>query len=372
MIHEPTFANNIKKGLFHDIKFIHRLGNVAVHGDQSISEQEGLKATVALHQFLGWMARVYTREGAKPEQFHIAWLPKAEPQQPQLNKQQLDQLQQELQTKDKAAEATQKKLQQSEAELKALKEQLELLQQVKEANKKTIGSDEYTEAQTRELIIDVMLREAGWDPKLQDTEEYEVTNCMPTASGEFTGTGYVDYVLWGNDGKPVALVEAKKTRKNPKVGKQQASLYADCLEKHFGQRPIIYYSNGYTTWLWDDTFYPPREVQGFATRDELQWRINQRTSRQDLALMQPKPEITGRYYQMEAAARVMEEYGLKRKRKSLIVMATGTGKTRLAISLVDMLMRAGWIRKALFLADRVALVKQAKREFKNMHPVYRR
>ncbi len=363
MIHEPTFASNIKKGLFHDIKFIHRLGNVAVHGDQTISTEESLKATVTLHTFLGWLTRVYTRGGTAPAQFQIAWLPKEDPSAPQLSKQQLDKLQQELEAKDKAHEAAQRKLEQSEAKLKELQEQLALLQQVKEANQKTIGSEEYTEAQTRELIVDVMLREASWDPKLEDTEEYEVSNCMPDAKGSFAGTGYVDYVLRGHDGKPVALVEAKKTRKDPKVGKQQAKLYADCLEQKFGQRPIIYYSNGYTTWLWDDTFYPPREVSGFATRDELQWRINQREERQDLALMQPKKEITGRAYQMEAAARVMEEFGAKRKRKSLIVMATGTGKTRLAISLVDMLMRAGWARKVLFLADRVALVKQAKREF---------
>ena len=363
MIHEPTFASNIKKGLFHDIKFIHRLGNVAVHGDQTISTEESLNATVSLHTFLGWLARVYTRGGAAPGQFQITWLPKAEADKPQLTKQQREKLQQDLEAKDKAHDAAQKKLEQSEAKLKELQEQLALLQQVKQENEKTIGSDEYTEAQTRELIIDVMLREAGWDPKLEDTEEYEVTNCMPDAKGTFTGTGYVDYVLWGQDGKPVALVEAKKTRKDPKVGKQQAKLYADCLEQKFGQRPIIYFSNGYTTWVWDDTFYPPREVAGFATRDELQWRINQRDGRQDLSLVQPKKEITGRYYQMEATARVMEEFGTKRKRKSLIVMATGTGKTRLAISLVDMLMRAGWVRKALFLADRRELVKQAKREF---------
>lgn len=366
MIHEPTFAKNIKKGLFHDIKFIHRLGNIAVHGDESISGQEGLKATLALHQFLGWMARVYTRGGAKPEQFHVGWLPKTEPDEPQLTVRQLEKIQQELSAKDKAAEAAKEKLTQTEAQLVELKEQLSLLQQVKETNQQSIGSDEYTEAQTRELIIDVMLREAGWDPKAKNVEEYQVLDCMPTESGSCTGTGYVDYVLWGNDGKPVALVEAKNTRIDPKIGRRQAELYADCLEKHHKQRPIIYYSNGYTTWLWDDQFYPPREVQGFATRDELQWKINQRSSRQDLSLMQPKQEITGRYYQMEAAARVMESFGTQRKRKSLVVMATGTGKTRLSIAMVDMLMRANWARKILFLADRVALVNQAKREF-NKH-----
>jgi type I restriction enzyme, R subunit len=370
MIHEPTFASNIKQGLFHDIKFIHRLGNLAVHGDQTISSQESLKATVALHSFLGWLSRVYTRGGARPQEFQITLLPEskteAETETPQLTSQQLDKLQDALKARDEAAAHAREKLTQTEAQLAELKAQLAQLQQVKETNKKTIGSQEYTEAQTRELIIDVMLREAGWDPKVEDTEEYEVTNCMPTANGERTGTGYIDYVLWGADGKPLALVEAKKTRKDPREGKRQAELYADCLEQHHGQRPIIYYSNGYKTWLWDDLFYPPREVQGFATRDELRWHINQRSSRQDLSTLQPKKEITGRYYQREAAARVMEQFGANRKRKSLIVMATGTGKTRLSIALVDMLMRANWARRILFLADRIALVNQAKREF-NKH-----
>jgi len=366
MIHEPTFAQNIKRGLFHDIKFIHRLGNIAVHGDENISEQEGLKATVALHQFLGWLARVYTRGGAKPEQFQITWIPKAKPDTPHLSAAQLEEIQADLAAKDEAAAVAKEKLTQTGSELAALKEQLALLQEVKETNKKTIGSGEYTEAQTRELIIDVMLREAGWNPKAENCEEYEVLNCMPTATGECTGTGYVDYVLWGDDNKPLALVEAKRTRSDVQIGKRQAELYTDCLEKHYEQRPIIYYSNGYATWMWDDQFYPPREVQGFSTRDELQWKINQRKGRQDLSRMQPKKEITGRYYQMEAAARVMETFGTERKRKSLIVMATGTGKTRLSIALVDMLLRAGWARKILFLADRVALVTQAKREF-NKH-----
>jgi type I restriction enzyme, R subunit len=366
MIHEPTFASNIKKGLFHDIKFIHRLGNIAVNGDQNISGEEGLKATIALHQFLGWMTRVYTRGGVKPEQFHVGWLPKTEADKPQLTVLQLVKIQEELSAKDEAAAAAKAKLSQTEAQLAELQKQLALLQQVKKSNQQTIGSDEYSEAQTRELIIDVMLREAGWNPKAENIEEYEVLDCMSTASGKNTGIGYVDYVLWGDDNKPLALVEAKRTRSDPQVGKRQAELYADCLEKHHDQRPIIYYSNGYTTWLWDDQFYPPREVQGFAARDELQWKINQRNSRQDLSLMQPKKEITGRYYQMEAAARVMEAFGTDRKRKSLVVMATCTGKTRLSIALVDMLMRAGWARKVLFLADRVALVNQAKREF-NKH-----
>lgn len=366
MIHEPTFARNVKKGLFLDIKFIHRLGNIAVHGDNNISAQEGLKVTVALHQFSGWLARVYTRGGARPGPFQVSWLPKPLADTAPLSVAELEKIQADLAAKDAAAVSAQQKLSQTESELAALKEQLALLQAVKESNQKTIASDEYSEAQTREQMIDVMLREAGWNPRAINCEEYQVSNCMPAADGELGGTGYVDYVLWGKDNKPLALVEAKRTRSDPQVGKRQAELYADCLQKQCGQRPIIYYSNGYTTWMWDDRFYPPREVQGFASRDELQWKINQREGRRDLSLMQPKTEITGRYYQMEAAARVMQHFGSQRKRKSLVVMATGTGKTRLSIALVDMLLRAGWARRILFLADRIALVNQAKRAF-NQH-----
>ncbi|MFA6301680.1 MAG: DEAD/DEAH box helicase family protein [Legionella sp.] len=368
MLHEPSFSNMIQRGLFFDIKFIHRLGNIAVHGDENISPNEGLKTTVALHQFLGWMARIYTKEGAKPRQFEITLLPKAQEDVKKLSQHEIEKIQADLEAKDKATEEAQDKLSQTEAELAALKDKLALLQEVKKTKKKTIGSNEYTESETRELMIDIMLREAGWDPKGKNVEEYEVLKCMPTVVGKKDGTGYVDYVLWGEDKKPLALIEAKKTKVDPQSGSRQAELYANCLEQHHGQRPIIYYSNGYTTWMWDDTFYPPREVQGFATRDELQWKINQRKSRQVLNLMQSNPDIAGRYYQMEAAARVMQHFGDNRKRKSLIVMATGTGKTRLSIALVDMLLRANWVRRVLFLADRTALLTQAMREYKKLLP----
>lgn len=360
MIHEPTFADNIKKGLFFDIKFIHKLGNIAAHSNQKISSEESVKAAIALHQFLGWLARVYTRSGTKPDEFQVDIIPKSDAQTAQMSAPQITKMQLVLKDKDEKAATAQAKLSQTEEELEKLRAELTALQEVKEENKQTIGSDEYSEAQTRDLIIDVMLREANWNPKGKNVEEYEVAG-MPSESG----VGFVDYVLWGNDGKPVALVEAKKTRIDPKQGQRQAELYADCLEKEFGQRPIIYYSNGYTTWLWDDQFYPPREVQGFSTKDELQWKINQRTARKDLSTMQLKQEITDRYYSMEAAARIMQSYGEHKHRKSLVVMATGTGKTRLSIAVVDMLMRAGWARKVLFLADRISLVTQAKRAFKS-------
>lgn len=371
MIHDPTFKSNIQQGLFTDIRTIHRLGNLAAHSNQAISSQEGMQICGSVHRFTGWLARVYTKGGATPDPFNIAWLPKAEKpteenkQQAQQNVIELQKVRKQLAKKDEADRTTKAKQEQTEAELQQLKEQLALLQEQKQENLKSIGPEEYTEAETRDLFIDVMLREAGWDPKAKNAGEYEVQG-MPSNSG----VGFVDYVLWGTDGKPLAVVEAKKSKVDPKVGKRQAELYADCLEQMTGQRPVIFYTNGYTTWLWDDRVYPPREVEGFYNQEELQWLINRRpgagNAREDLSQLQPKTEITGRYYQMEAAARVMDCFGKQLRRKSLIVMATGSGKTRLAIALVDMLMRGNWARRVLFLADRRALVRQAKREF-NKH-----
>ena len=361
MIHEPTFKRNVKQGLFQDIRYVHRLGNLAVHEDQVISSQEGMQACGAIHRFTGWLARVYTRGGPVPGEFRVTLLPKADEQVHHASVVELQKVREQLEQKEQAEVAARATQEQTEAELAELKEQLELLQAIKAENEQHIPAGEYTEAQTRDAFIDIMLREAGWNPKGENVEEYEVQG-MPSDSG----IGYVDYVLWGADGLPLAVVEAKKTKVDPKVGKHQAELYADCLEKKFSQRPVIFYTNGYSTWLWDDTDYPPREVEGFYERDELQWLINRRGSKQKLSELQPKPDITERYYQLEAAARVMDTFDNQKHRKALIVMATGTGKTRLSISIVDMLMRASWARKILFLADRRALVRQAKRAF-NAH-----
>ncbi len=140
------------------------------------------------------------------------------------------------------------------------------------------------------------------------------------------GIGFVDYVLWGDNGLPLAVVEAKRTRKDAKVGKQQAKLYADCLQKKFNQRPLIFYTNGYEHFIWDDLNYPPRQVQGFYKKDELQLLINRRKSKQDLKTVSVNHDISGRPYQLEAIKRVCEDFKDK-KRKALLVMATGTGKT---------------------------------------------
>jgi type I restriction enzyme R subunit len=178
----------------------------------------------------------------------------------------------------------------------------------------------------------------------------------------------VDYVLWGDDDRPLALVEAKRTRRDPRVGQQQARLYADCLERRFGQRPVIFYSNGYEHWLWDDTSYPPRSVQGFLTKAELELTIQRCTTRLSLASTKIDPAIVERYYQTHAIRRIGEAFERDHERKALVVMATGAGKTRTVIALRDLLMRCNWVKRALFLADRVALVNQVTNAFKRHLP----
>ena len=182
------------------------------------------------------------------------------------------------------------------------------------------------------------------------------------------GKGFVDYVLWGDDGKPLGLVEAKRTRRDARVGQQQAKLYADCLEQRFGQRPVIFYSNGYEHWLWDDANYPPRAVQGFYKKAELQLIVQRRTSRKPLASAEINPAIVERFYQTRGIRRIAESLEQDHDRKALLVMATGAGKTRTVIALADLLMRCNWAKRVLFLADRVALVNQAVNAFKRHLP----
>ena len=226
-----------------------------------------------------------------------------------------------------------------------------------------------SEAETRKMYIDLMLREAGWDinptegavQPLKACIEVEVKG-MPNAHE----VGYVDYVLFGGNGKPLAVVEAKRTSVSPIKGKHQAELYADCLEAQYGVRPVIYYTNGFVTYIIDGLGYPPRRLYGFHTASDLELMIQQR-SRKDISDFSVKDNITDRAYQKMAIKAVCEHLN-KKHRKALLVMATGTGKTRVSISLVDVLMRNGWVKNVLFLADRISLVSQAHKNFVKLLP----
>ena len=227
----------------------------------------------------------------------------------------------------------------------------------------------FSEAETRTYLIDQMLADEGWDVGKGSTDTDEVKKELrilhqDTESGE----GFADYVLLDDNGKPLAVIEAKKTAADPQVGQTQAKHYANGLEEEHGQRPVIFYTNGYDLWIWNDAATePPRKIYGFYSKDSLQHLIYQRTEKKPVSEVAGNPNIAGRMYQLEAVRRVVERFSEK-KRQALVVQATGTGKTRVAISLSDAMIKAGWAKRILFLCDRRELRKQAANAFKEFLP----
>jgi type I restriction enzyme, R subunit len=224
---------------------------------------------------------------------------------------------------------------------------------------------EFDEATTRTRLIDSLLATAGWNVAAghestgEVGKEIEIQH-QPTESG----IGYADYVLWDDNDNPLAVIEAKKTAVDPERGRHQAKLYADGIEKTHGHRPVIFYTNGFDIWIWDDAQgFPPRKLFGFYSKDSLQYLANfQRVGRKPLDTIEINEQIVNRLYQIEAIKRVTERFSNKHRR-ALIVQATGTGKTRVAIALADLLIRAGWVKRVLSLCDRRELRKQAKNAF---------
>jgi type I restriction enzyme R subunit len=357
-ISEPAFQRRVGVGIAQKLTLIRKLGNRAVHDTQPIPARVALDVLRELHHVVVWTAFRYSTDPAAVPTgalFHPALAARNAP----LSRAEVVKLAARFREQD---EAHKRALQErddvaaaKDAELEQLRQQIKAAQA---ANALTDAHD-YSEAQTRELIIDELLRESGWQLTERRDREFEVVG-MPNAEGK----GFVDYVLWGADGRPLAVVEAKKTTVEPAVGQQQAKLYSDCLETMTGRRPVIFYTNGYRTWMWDDAAgYPPRQVEGFFTADELELMVSRRTSRLPLPDTMIDKSIVERHYQ-HRAIRAVDEAFAARQRAALLVMATGSGKTRTVIALVDQLMRAGWVKRVLFLADRTALVNQAVGAFK--------
>ncbi len=361
LIYEPTFKATAGTAVFNKAVVITKLGNQAVHSHRPIQQFDALTAARELFHVSFWLARTYAR-GPKPADglaFDPALLPKAAPVPPQ-TQEQLQRLAAQLAEKDAKLSELLSGKETLDKELERLRAEIA---EVKKKNAATPDQHNYSEAETRDYFIDLLLKEAGWALDQKRDREFEVSG-MPNAEGK----GFVDYVLWGDDGLPLALNEAKRTKKSAQIGQQQAKLYADCLEKQFGRRPIIFYSNGYEHWIWDDAHYPPRPVQGFYKKAELELMIQRRASRKKLAEVAINEAIVERYYQTRAIRRTGEAFEKDHDRKVLIVMATGGGKTRTVIALADLLMRANWVKRTLFLADRVALVNQAANAFKKHLP----
>ena len=360
LLHEPSFRRAAGEAVFAKAKYINSLRNRAVHEERRISAGDAAGAVKELFHVCFWFARTYAKK--KPAD-SLAFDPSMLSRRDEALKKAFVHIKAQQAALDaKNGELTKLLVDKDnlDSELKRLRAEVAKARKAAEARP---DSHDYNEAETRDRFIDLLLREAGWALDRPEDTEFRVEG-MPNDDG----VGFVDYVLWGADGKPVGLVEAKRTRKDARKGQRQAELYANCLEARFGQRPVIFYSNGYEHWIWDDSRYPPRKIGGFYKRDELELLIQRRTSRKPLGTEAVDRKIAGRPYQQRAIRSIAKHFEEGGERKALLVMATGAGKTRTVIALVDLLMRADWVKRVLFLADRVALVNQAAGAFKTHLP----
>ena len=354
LIHEYTFKKQLPPLLFGKIKGIVAFGNMAVHTGKTVPPAFAVQSLKSLFEFIQWVDYSYGSD-YQVRTFDAQRIPKTHVS--------LDM------QKIRAQESL---LGEKDAEIERLRQQLAELADkytgAKERNRqsRTITMEDLSEFSTRKIYIDAMLLGMDWElegPDSDVSQEYEVEG-MAGVPGQ---KEYADYVLWGRDGKPLAVVEAKKACKDPNTGRTQAKLYADCLELRFGQRPVMFTTNGFDTFFWDDKGGPQRKVSRIFSKTDLERIIERRTSRLPLESITISNAITDRYYQQAAIRSVCEEIS-RGVRKHLLVMATGTGKTRTAASLVDVLSRGHHITNVLFLADRTALVSQAKDDFKTYLP----
>ena len=354
LLHEPSFRFAVDRNTWGKLPFIAKLGNEAVHTGHNIQKGDALLCLQSLFEFVQWIDYCYGI-AYQERKFDPARIPA-----------------EKIAVDVKKIKEQESLLDEKQAEIEKLRKQIEEMSArftaEKDQHKKerTFQSEDLSEFATRKRFIDVDLREMGWKFTGVDADvqvEYEVDGM----AGKAGQKGYADYVLFGKDGLPLAVVEAKRASKDPNNGSKQAVLYADCLERKFGRRPMIFITNGFETYFWDDQTSPKRQVSGIFSKNDLQKLMNRRTERLQLETVPISDKITDRYYQKEAIRAVCGQIE-KGFRKHLLVMATGTGKTRTASSLTDVLSRGKYVTNILFLADRTALVKQAKDDFKNYLP----
>jgi type I restriction enzyme R subunit len=354
LIHESSFRFAVDSKTWSKLPYIIKLGNLAVHTERAVSSSDALTTLKGLFEFIEWIDYSY---GSHYEERHFdeALIPRGKVV---VDTQKIREQQSLLDEKESEIERLRKQIADMATQYTAEKEQ--------HRQDREFNAEDISEFKTRKIYIDVDLKLMGWHFSGNDAdaiEEYEVDG----VTGVMGQKGFVDYVLFGKDGLPLAVVEAKRTSKDPNNGRKQAVLYADCLERNFKRRPMMFTTNGFETYFWDDQTSPQRKISGIFSKGNLQKLMNRRMERQKLDDVPINEMITGRYYQM-AAIRAVCGSITKGFRKQLLVMATGTGKTRTATSLVDVLSRGGYVTNTLFLADRTALVKQAKDAFKNYLP----
>lgn len=366
LVHEESFRYAVDPTTWGKLQYIIKVGNMAVHTERLISQNDAILSLSILFEFVQWIDYCYG-SSYKERKFNEKLIPNAA-----YNVEQAKKVESKLYIELKSfKEKTDKLINDKDREIARLLKDLKknskeyTKNKIEHKQERSFSSKDISEFETRKRYIDVDLKSLGWafsQNAKKDCIEVEMPVVgMPKELG--SGNGFVDYVLWGKDGIPIAIIEAKRTIKDPKKGTHQAWLYANCIEQMTGHRPIIFNTNGYEWFVWDDKTGPQRSVSSVFSRDDLQRMFNRRFSRKNLSDIKIDDKITDRYYQKQAIRAVSENIE-KGHMRSLLVMATGTGKTRTAASLTDVLSRGGYITNILFLADRKALITQAKNDFK--------
>ena len=337
------FRDIVDPNLWRRLDFIRRVGNNAAHNGKKITLDQAKLCLENLYIFVDFVAYCYAKDYTEGE-FHAELL--EEQKQPVL---------------EEVPPISEIDLKALIAENQTLKEQLTARREEQQQTyvPKPLDLSEY---KTRKIYIDTMLMDAGWTEGKNWINEVELPG-MPNKSE----VGYADYVLYDDAHRPLAVIEAKRTCVDVAKGRQQAKLYADILEKQYGRRPVIFLTNGFDTRI-DDGQYPERKVSMIYSKRDLEKWFNLQSMKTSLKNITVDKNIAGRYYQEGAVKAVCDSFGNKNRRKALLVMATGSGKTRTVISLCDVLLQHGWVKNILFLADRNSLVTQAKRSFVNLLP----
>ena len=336
------FHDLVDDDLWKRLDLIRKIGNRAAHNGRKIIEDEAILCLQNLFIFMDYVSYCYSAF-YEERQYDIKLL---------------SAIQEEPTVKSADNDVDLEKL---IAENKALKE--ELTARRKEQQQTYVPKPlDLSEYKTRKIYIDSMLLDAGWTEGKDWLNEVELEG-MPNKSE----TGYADYVLYDDSHKPLAVIEAKRTCVGVDKGRQQAKLYADLLEKEFNRRPVVFLTNGFETRIVDNQ-YPERKVAAIYSKRDLEKLYNLQMMRTSLDHVSVDKDIAGRYYQEGAVKAVCDSFGRRNRRKALLVMATGSGKTRTVIALCKVLLEAGWVKNILFLADRNSLVTQAKRNFSTLLP----
>jgi type I restriction enzyme R subunit len=361
MMNGDDFRQLVGNDIWKRMDFIRRCGNNAAHSCKKIGRDAAMLCLENLSIFLDFIAYCYGDEYVE-HPFTTEYIEERK-QRKQQNKLNAEADRERLIRQQEEIEKRELDLKKLMAENESLKEELSARRQEQQPTyvPKPLDLSEY---KTRKIYIDSMLIDAGWTEGKDWVNEVELYG-MPNKSEK----GYADYVLYDDTHRPLAIIEAKRTCADVARGRQQAKLYADILEKQYGRRPVVFLTNGFETRI-DDGQYPERRCSVIYSKRDLEKWFNLRAMKGSLKSVYVDKNIAGRYYQEAAIKAVCDSFDEKNRRKALLVMATGSGKTRTVIGLVKVFLETGWIKNVLFLADRNSLVTQAKRSFVNLLPQF--